>query len=187
MPNLRIARSLTDTTLRGRSVGDVTFTVLSDTAKMSFRGRASAVALAGAAFGVALPQLACRFATRDNRSALWLGPDEWLLQATGEVPAELFADLAGSLTGQAYSLVDVSHRSDAFSVSGPKSEYVLNHGCPLDLSLQSFPVGMCTRTIIGKATVLLSRPESEIFHIDVWRSFAPYVWRMLDEAGSELA
>lgn len=46
---------------------------------------------------------------------------------------------------------------------------------------------MCTRTIYAKATIMLSRPASDIFHIDAWRSFAPYVWQLLDEARSELA
>jgi sarcosine oxidase subunit gamma len=117
---------------------------------------------------------------------LWLGPDEWLLQAVGESASELFAGLAGGLVGHSSSLVDVSQRSDAFALSGEKSEYVLNHGCPLDLSPTAFPVGMCTRTIIGKAPVVLSRPDADTFHIDVWRSFAPYVWQLLDEARGEL-
>jgi len=26
-----------------------------------------------------------------------------------------------------------------------------------------------------------------IFHIDVWRSFAPYVWQLLDEVRGEFA
>jgi sarcosine oxidase subunit gamma len=55
------------------------------------------------------------------------------------------------------------------------------------LSLQAFPAGMCTRTLLGKATILLSRPDDETFHIDVWRSFAPYAWKLLDEARGELA
>ena len=46
---------------------------------------------------------------------------------------------------------------------------------------------MCTRTILYKATILLSRPRADTFHIDVWRSFAPYVWQLLDEARGELA
>ena len=92
-----------------------------------------------------------------------------------------------AVLGHSHALVDISHRSEAFSISGAKSEYVLNHGCPLDLSPARFPVGMCTRTLIGKATVLLWRPEIRTFRIDIGRSFAPYVWRFLDEARSELA
>jgi sarcosine oxidase, subunit gamma len=160
--------------------------VLPDAAKLSFRGRPASLQVAGEAFGIALPQAACRFSAKGNRTAYWLGPDEWLLQATGEQPAALYADMTRALAGQSCSLVDVSHRSDSFALSGPQSAYVLNHGCPLDLSPSAFPVGMCTRTILGKATIMLSRPDDETFHVDVWRSFAPYAWQLLDEARGEL-
>lgn len=170
-----------------RNIPSATLAVLPDTAKLVFRGRPAAVEVAGRAFGVALPQEACRFSAKGDRTAYWCGPDEWLLQAGGEAPAALFASLDAALAGQSCSLVDVSHRSDAIALSGPEAAYILNHGCPLDLSLRTFPVGMCTRTILGKATIMLSRPAPEIFHIDVGRSFARYVWQLLDEARGEFA
>lgn len=168
-----------------RAIPPATFAVLPNAARLSFRGRPSAIDAAGQAFGIALPQTACRFATHGHRTAYWLGPDEWLLEAVGEESATLLASLSATLAGHAHSLVDVSHRSEAFALSGPQACYVLNHGCPLDLSLDAFPVGMCTRTIFGKSTIMLSRIAPDIFHIDVWRSFAPYVWQLLDEARSE--
>ncbi|MGY3034007.1 sarcosine oxidase subunit gamma [Bradyrhizobium sp. USDA 4354] len=178
---------LTPLALKTRVIPDAMLAVLPDVAKFSFRGRSSAVAAACDAFGVELPQVACRFTTKGARSALWLGPDEWLLQAVSDAPAELFAHIESALAGCPYSLVDISHRSVAFSISGSKTEYVLNHGCPLDLSIVQFPVGMCTRTVIGKAPVVLSRSDASTFHVDVWRSFAPYLWQLLNEARSELA
>ncbi|MGY4298713.1 sarcosine oxidase subunit gamma [Bradyrhizobium sp. i1.4.4] len=170
-----------------RNVQAASLDILPDAAKFAFRGRPSAVEAAGNAFGVELPQSACRFNVRNNRSAFWLGPDEWLIIASGEQSAKLFASVQRGLAGHSSSLVDVSHRSDAFAISGTRSDYVVNHGCPLDLSIAQFPVGMCTRTIVGKAAVILSRPKPDTFHLDVWRSFAPYVWQLLDDARSELA
>jgi len=186
-PHIPPSSSLAGLAREARAVADATLAVLPAAAKMSLRARASAIAAAEDAFGVALPPTACRFLSKGMRSAFWLGPDEWLLQAVGEFPAELFTALESVLVGHSHALVDISHRSEAFSISGAKSEYVLNHGCPLDLSPARFPVGMCTRTLIGKATVLLWRPEIRTFRIDIGRSFAPYVWRFLDEARSELA
>lgn len=161
--------------------------VLPDAAKFAFRGRATAVDAASAIFGIQLPQTACRFAANETRAVYWLGPDEWLLVASGESSNQLYASLRTATAPHSCSLVDVSHRSDAFAVRGSKSAYIVNHGCPLDLSIDSFPVGMCTRTIVGKASVLLSRSQVDSFEIDVWRSFAPYVWQLLDEARRELA
>jgi sarcosine oxidase, subunit gamma len=166
--------------------GTVELAILPDAAKLIFRGRDAAIDAVGKAFGVAPGREACRFASQGGRTVYWLGPDEWMLQASGENPVAIYDMLSAAMASHSCSLVDVSHRSDALSVTGHNAAWVLNHGCALNLSLSEFPVGMCTRTVIGKAAVILSRTDDDTFHIDVWRSFAPYVWQFLDEARSEL-
>ena len=52
----------------------------------------------------------------------------------------------------------------------------------LTWTLQFFPVGMCTRTVLGKAEVVLWRTDAQAFRLEVWRSFAPYVAQFLGEA-----
>src|ERR1700743_1103992 len=79
------------------AIVDARLALFPNAAKLSFRGRAKAVAVAAAAFGVELPTAAWRFAKAANRSAFWLGPDEWLLQAIGEAPPKVFAELDGKL------------------------------------------------------------------------------------------
>jgi sarcosine oxidase, subunit gamma len=86
-----------------------------------------------------------------------------------------------------HSLVDVSHRQTAFEVSGPQATLLLNAGCPLDLDLSAFPVGMCTRTVLAKAEIVLWRTSQDVFHVEVWRSFADYVSRFLAEVAREFA
>ncbi|SEQ66977.1 sarcosine oxidase subunit gamma [Faunimonas pinastri] len=153
--------------------------------RLSFRARdEAAIARAAEGFGVALPREACRFSSGGGRAALWLGPDEWMLLASGD-PDTLFATLEGALTDLPHSLVDVSHRSVAFTVEGPEAAAVLNAGCPLDLSLQAFPVGMCTRTVLAKSEIVLRRTVETRFVVDAWRSFAAYVWQFLEEARRE--
>ncbi|WP_454684313.1 sarcosine oxidase subunit gamma [Ancylobacter moscoviensis] len=160
---------------------------LGPAARLAFRGREAAIGPVGEAFGVALPREACRRAEANGRAALWLGPDEWILFAPGADPAPLFAAIDSAAAGLPHSLVDVSSRSVGIEISGPRAAFVLNQGNPLDLSLESFPVGMCTRTVFHKAEIVLSRVAPETFHIDVWRSFAPYVWELLEEGRRELA
>jgi sarcosine oxidase subunit gamma len=167
--------------------GAVSLEILPDAAKFVFRGRPPSFAPAAETFGVELPQSANRFNKKGKRKTYWLGPDEWLLEAVEENPTDLFSAMSQELAAYSCSLVDVSHRSDALEIRGSKSEYVLNHGCPLDLSEQQFPVGMCTRTVLGKSPILLSRTERDTFCIDVWRSFSTYVWFLLDEARQEFA
>jgi len=95
--------------------------------------------------------------------------------------------LRDALGALPHSLVDMSHRQLALEVSGPTAQTLLNAGCPLDLHISAFPVGMCTRTVLGKADIVLWRTGPDSFHVEVWRSFADYVARFLTEAARELA
>jgi sarcosine oxidase, subunit gamma len=160
---------------------------LPPSARFNFRGRGEVVDVAAAAFGVALPREACRADAAGTRAALWLGPDEWLLLADPEEGPAIEAKLAAALAGQRHSVVDVSHRNTAFALTGPGAAVALNAGCPLDLDISAFPAGMCTRTIFGKAELVLWRTDTERFHVEVWRSFAPYVTQYLEEVLAEQA
>jgi sarcosine oxidase subunit gamma len=44
---------------------------------------------------------------------------------------------------------------------------------------------MCTRTLFAKAEIVLWRTRPDMFRIEVWRSFAPYVQGLLEEARLE--
>jgi sarcosine oxidase, subunit gamma len=151
------------------------------------RGGPQVMSAAGTALGLNISDIACRSATQGTRAALWLGPDEQLLLSSvpdGPVIAQL---LQTTLAALPHSLVDVSHRQIAFQVTGAQAQTVLNAGCPLDLYPTSFPVGMCTRTVFGKADIVLWRTGADRFHVEVWRSFADYLSRFLAEAARELA
>ncbi|MBB6427885.1 sarcosine oxidase subunit gamma [Sphingopyxis sp. JAI128] len=134
--------------------------------------------------GIALPRAACRSESNGPSSALWLGPDEWLL-LHADLQDDWVSRLAAHLEGELCSLVDVSHRQVALAVQGARAAEILASGCALDLSPRAFPVGMCTRTMFARAEVVLWRTGSMSFHLDVWRSFARYVEALLREAESE--
>lgn len=154
--------------------------------RLLFRGGPDAAAAMSTAFGPALSGTAMRANEAGGRAALWLGPDEWLLIARdGELEA-IMAVLTSRDLGP-HSLVDVSHRNTGLILSGTKVAEVLNAGCPLDLDLAVFPVGTCTRTLLGKAEIVLWRQAADRFHIECWRSFGPYVHEFLSEAAREFA
>lgn len=156
-------------------------------ARFILRGRPPALEAAEAALGLALPREACRSASAGSRHALWLGPDEWLLLAPEDEATSLTARLEAAMAGLPHALVEVSARQTALTVSGPYAEALLSVGCPLDLDLAAFPVGMCTRTLLAKAEIVLWRAGATSFHLEVWRSFSPYVWRYLEAAGMEFS
>jgi sarcosine oxidase subunit gamma len=155
--------------------------------RLSFRGGPEAIAAASAGFGVALPTTACRAASDGARAALWVGPDEYLLLAPEADATAVRAALAASLGDLAHSIVDISHRQAAFLLKGPHAAWLLGSGCPLDLDLAAFPVGMCTRTVYMKSEIYLWRTAADVFHIETWRSFTPYVVDHLAEAARECA
>jgi sarcosine oxidase subunit gamma len=153
--------------------------------RLIFRGDAAARAALAQAFGVELPATACRAATNGSRSALWLGPDEHLLLAPDGETAGIEAAIAAALVSQAHSLVDVSHRQVGIDIHGQHAQWLLEAQCPLPLNLGDFPVGMCTRTLFGKAEIVLWRTAEQAFHVEVWRSFATYVVELLREIERE--
>jgi sarcosine oxidase subunit gamma len=151
-------------------------------ARHILRGGSKVRAAAENALGLPVPVTACRAGSQGERAALWLGPDEWLLISPEPRGDETAAALRAALAELPHSLVDVSHRQVALEVSGPQAPTLLAAGCPLDLDASAFPVGMCTRTMLAKAEIVLWRTAGEAFRIEVWRSFAPYVSAFLGEA-----
>jgi len=156
----------------------VSLAALPPATRLSIRPPADSAALE-AALGVTFPREACRATVKNGRAALWLGPDEVLLIGPDGLATALLKAVAD------YAIVDISHRNVGIKITGPFATVALNAFCALDLSEMAFPVGMCTRTLLGKAEIVLWRTGSEAFRIEAWRSFAPYVWRCLEEARRE--
>jgi sarcosine oxidase, subunit gamma len=150
-----------------------------------FQGSGAARAAAGAAWGVAFADEACRAMVQDKRATVWLGPDEYLLLDFADGPNTAASAIEQALRDLPHALVDISHRQIALEIFGPHAEAILSGGCPLDLNVSQFPVGMCTRTVFAKADVLLWRTGTDTFHLEVWRSFTAYVTGLLREIGAE--
>ena len=145
-------------------------------ARWSLRGDAKD---AGKALKAKLPTAPNTSAAKDGRTALWLGPDEWLVigdevEERPEAPA-----------AETFAATDVSHRNVAILVSGEGAAATLNAGCPRDLSVEAFPIGACARTVLGKAEIVLLRTDKDAFRVECWRSFAPYVWAFLEDAAAD--
>ncbi len=163
--------------------GSVQITPAEPAERISLRARTNDLADLSKALGVTLPQKPKHSATKGKRSALWLGPDEWLvIDTSGQSP---FADLQGVAT--LHAATDVSHRNIGILISGEGAEATINAGCPQDLSLSVFPVGAATRTIFGKAEIVLWRLSETEFRLECWRSFAPYVFGLLSEGALDAA
>lgn len=121
--------------------------------------------------------------SKGKRSALWLGPDEWLVIAP--VRDDLMAAVAQ--VELFHSAVEISHRNIGILVAGSGAVATLEAGCPQDLSLAAFPVGACSRTVFGKVEIVLWRTGEDTFRVECWRSFCDYVLTLLGEAARDAA
>jgi sarcosine oxidase, subunit gamma len=158
------------------------------------QGDVDARSAAAAVWGATFAEQSCRAILQGARATLWLGPNEYLLLggidggqvATHESQAaEAAGALELALAEIPHALVNISNRQFALEVSGPHAPTILSGGCPLDLDLSEFPIGMCTRTVFAKADIVLWRTREDAFHIEVWRSFAGYVTGLLREIALE--
>lgn len=164
--------------------GALVLEALPDEARFSLRVGADHVSTCAGAFGCDLVAGIGAAVSCDGRRSLTLGPDEWFLFAPEndrDAIAMAFAALGSSVS---HSLVDVGHRSVAIRIAGPGARDALNSGCPLDLT--AIPVGGCTRSVFHKAEVILLRLDEDDFRLEVVRSFADYVWSMLERAVDEV-
>jgi sarcosine oxidase subunit gamma len=164
------------------AAGRLRVSAAADCARFSLGVRDPGRSEAGQALGCPLPVRIGSLDQCDGRSALCVGPDEWLLLAPlAEVQAieERFRSIQAP-----HSLVDVSHREVGIDISGPAAELALSSACALDPDAIAPRSG--TRTIFDKAPIILIKYSADRYRIEVWQSFASHVWGLLVEAGREI-
>jgi sarcosine oxidase subunit gamma len=135
--------------------------------------------------GIALPSVPNTVVQGPTHAALWLGPDEWLLQSAEPRQSALEPTLRSSLAGQFAAAADVSSSYTMVELCGDRARAVVQKGCPLDLHPRVFAVGHCAQSHLFKAPLLLRAVASDAFELVLRRSFADYAARMLLDASDE--
>jgi sarcosine oxidase, subunit gamma len=140
---LKPLTALGHTTLQTTTIGPVTIAEVTSFALASLatrRGRATDVAKAAKAANIALPPPG--HATPD---ALWLGPDQWMLQAPFATHEDITAHLKPIFTDAA----SITEQTDAwvrFDVIGPDLHPMFERLCNLDT--RAMLPGHATRSVI---------------------------------------
>jgi sarcosine oxidase subunit gamma len=156
--------------------------LVGEKSRYSLRVREADVPAFSEATGLSLPIQVGLAHITDDQIIMCLSPDEWLIIASPDSKAQVMKKCDRNKASP-HSLVDVSHRNIAFRISGEGAAQLINVGCPLDLDLAAFPEGKCTRTIFERAEIVLMREAETVFHIEIWRSFAPYFMSLLTNGG----
>ncbi|WP_406186036.1 sarcosine oxidase subunit gamma [Streptomyces sp. NBC_01006] len=139
------------------------------------------------ALGLRLPLAPNTVVHAGDRSALWLGPDEWLVVGPPGSRADLAHRIRDAAGEGPAAVTDVSAQRTTVLVTGRRARDLLAHGCPLDLHPRAFGPGRCAQTTLARAqVVLVPRGEPRAgFWLLVRSSFAGYLADWLLDAASE--
>jgi sarcosine oxidase subunit gamma len=134
----------------------------------------------------ALPLEPNTVAERAGASALWLGPDEWLLVIESRPAADVIGEVNATLARIRHSAVDVSANRAAIELTGPGRLDLLSAGCGLDLHPRSWAAGQCAQTLLARVPVILWERRDATW-ILVRPSFAGYLQDWLADQASDLS
>ena len=138
----------------------------------------------GGVLGLDLPTTVGETGAAGPHTALWLGPDEWLV--VSHLPAErLVPDLVDALGDARGAVVDVSANRTVLDLSGAKARKVLEKGCPVDLHPRSFGPGRAVTTVLGPVPLVLWQTGEHSYRLLPRSSFADYTARWLLDAMRE--
>ncbi|MGW5434801.1 sarcosine oxidase subunit gamma [Streptomyces sp. NPDC004059] len=141
----------------------------------------------GLALGLQLPLEPNTAVHAGDVTAVWLGPDEWLVVGLRGTERDLESRIRSAAGDEPVSVTDVSAQRTALLVGGPRARDLLAHGCSLDLHPRAFGPGRCAQTTLARTqVVLVARDEPRAgFWVLVRSSFAGYLADWLLDAAVE--
>ncbi|MEU6257992.1 sarcosine oxidase subunit gamma family protein [Streptomyces sp. NPDC047043] len=141
----------------------------------------------GLTLGLQLPLEPNTVVRAGELTALWLGPDEWLLVGPPGTQRDLEGRIREAAGEEPVSVTDVSAQRTTLLVAGPSARDLLAHGCALDLHPRVFAPGRCAQTTLGRTqVVLVARDEPRAgFWVLVRSSFAGYLADWILDAATE--
>ncbi len=138
------------------------------------------------ALGAPLPRRVGEVCRAGAHTALWLGPDEWLVVSKAD--AETLVDHLRAAAGETPAqVVDLSANRTVIELAGPGARSVLEKGCPADLHPRSFPDDTAILTSLARVPVVVWKLETDLFRVVPRASLAQYVAAWLLDAVRELA
>ena len=138
-----------------------------------------------AAIGFALPTVPNTVTSREDRRALWLAPDEWLVVRPDGQQGAIERELRNGLNTAFGSIVDVSANRTVIEIRGGKARDLLAHCVPIDLDARVFSAGRCAQTLLVKAHVIIECRDESGLILYVRASLATYAADWLLDALTE--
>lgn len=138
--------------------------------------------------GLAMPLRPNHVAGDEERAALWLGPDEWLVVGSDGQAAWVLETVRTAMADEPGSVVDVSANRTTLRLSGPMAREVLEKVCSVDLHPRVFRAGHGVQTLLGKSQAIVWQVCDEpSYRLMVRCSFADYLADLLLDAMTEFS
>jgi sarcosine oxidase subunit gamma len=177
------------TVVLDRNEAGVIFTERAFCGHINLRGNpddAVFLAMVQRCIGTPLPTQPNTVSASASVTALWLGPDEWLLITPAGAEYQYLAALSTALEGLRFAATNITDGQTIIHLYGGRAIDVLRKGCSLDLHPRVFKPGSCAQTLIAKAGVLIRYvDQAPSFDLIVRRSFAEYLALWLKDAATE--
>ena len=154
---------------------------------IDLRADAVAAATLTTQLGIDLPTASSTYAVAGTVTAIWMGPDEWLVTSTTDAPEIFERELREAVSGLGGTAADVSAQRTTLWLSGAHAREVLAQGCSIDLHPRVFAANSAVQTMLGQANVVLAAGDDTgtTFQILVRSSFAHYLAAWLLDAATE--
>jgi sarcosine oxidase subunit gamma len=150
---------------------------------ITLRGDAADPAFSAAlkeVLGIALPNAPNSLRSFAHGVVLWQAPDEWLLVCARTTPTAYVAELESAFARLHAQVVDNSGGLTTLYLSGANQVELLRHVSVYDF--ETLTAGRVVSTVCSKANIIAYRHDSDAIFVVFRRSFADYLWRLLEKA-----
>ena len=169
---------------KNSSASGVTLSVLPPAERISLRAPAASVAALSKALGVDLPQKPKTFCREGwPHGAVARSRRVACHRRSRQGSAGRLRGGEGAAFGRRHLAPQCRHRSHRSRPPLSRSTPAVRRIC----RSPPFPVGACSRTILGKIEIVLLRTAEDSFRVECWRSFSDYAWTFLTEAARDAA
>jgi len=126
---------------------------------------------------------ACSAIQSDNTTAIWVGPDRWLI--VEKENRDLYSILQDAVDPDMAAITDQSHSRCVIRLAGTQARNVLRKGTTLDLDAAHFKPGEARTTSLFHINGLIHCLSEVSFDIYVARSFGQSFFEVITHAAAE--
>jgi len=133
--------------------------------------------------GMNIPSIPNTVTVGNDKSLLWLGPEEWLLIVSDSEEERIASELTFSAAIESMVVIVVSDHYSVITIQGSETAEVLAQACGIDIHPQEFSIGQCCRCAFARTTAIVRPLDSQgAYDLIVESSYAQYAEHWLSRA-----